>query len=67
MLPFLPFEVILGGSTNTFADRFHSDSMQMARVDADVLSYSHLRSCLVVYLNDDEGFVMTLTANGLIH
>jgi hypothetical protein len=67
MLPFLPFAEVLGGLTNTFAGMFHSDSMQKVRVDADVLSYSHLRSCLVVYLNDDEGFVMTLPANGFIH
>jgi hypothetical protein len=66
-LPFLPFEAVLGGSANTSLDRFRNDSMLMEKVGADVLSDSHLRSYLVAYLNDDEAFVMTLPANGLIH
>ena len=37
MPPFLLYVVSLGGSTNTFVDRFHSDSKQMERACGDAV------------------------------
>lgn len=67
MLPYLLYAAILADSTNTYAGMFRNDSMLMERVGAAVLSCLLRRSCHVVYLSNDEGFVVTLPANGLIH
>jgi hypothetical protein len=67
MQPCLLYAAILAGSTNTCAGMSRIDSMLMERVGAAVLSCLLRRSYHVVYLSNDEGFVVTLPANGLIH
>tara|TARA_B110000196_G_scaffold89545_1_gene77607 strand:- start:361 stop:564 length:204 start_codon:yes stop_codon:yes gene_type:complete len=67
MQPYLLYAAILVGSTNTYAGMSRIDSMLMVRVGAAVLSCLLRRSYHVVYLSNDEGFVVTLPANGLIH